>query len=1111
MNGNRKAAWLGLMMVAAGACRFVDLSATAAETPGSSASAAKPAAEHARAPGNLLRNAGFELDSDFNGSPMRQGTEFMRAVALFQKRCPPPPCEGWWIDGGPGDGVSLESKEVHCGSRAIRLEPPEGKRVSLVSAPEVPVPAGPLVLSAWVRTTSAKALLDLQLVAAGARSNQDPHALRSLSRRQIALPENAAQWSRVTISTDAPAEAAAVVRLVVERGCVVADDLQLETGRVAKPFGVRPEERIGLAFEGTPESRLPFWMAEDDTPRKLLVRNGSDATIDGDLEIWVGPWSRPKSERLAARKNISLKAGDADTIPLRLGHLKPDAYVVAALLARDGKPLLDGSQTVDPSIPIGGSVSGSILKSRAAIRFALGPKVRPAGIFGVGDGTLVCGWRGLTGSWFGGWPLAQFAAARPEGFVCGRGSCSNDDKAYLFAAAGVPFHRMESQRLEYGAPAGAPFEVPGEKGGIDLWNPQGMAVVKANAAEVGRSNAQNPLIVSYQMDNEHRFPFSCGLCPTAAADASFRQWCRKRHGELATLNRRWGTAYKSWDEVEQPASARYAEEIMKRPKAEGAAANDWTASLGKLTPEIQRRMLAIPGRGMDWMRWRTASSLWAYDAFRDSARVFDRKTLYSTNLCWPNFAPQMSMPFFRHMDATMLDVQYTAGSGLPRGLGTPMQMMEILEMAESNAPEKPLWGIEIYVQPQWPAEFAALQNWGLLAHGMQNTLVFGWGPNSDYGIPKEPRAWEKPDAKPMWMMIDLDGKKLPNYFTNRRSLREIAQFHKRYDGLSLRRAPTDTAFFVSRDTAEYGGLESANRPWLSPWVCTRSDLCYLLRLSGIKADFVDDETLPAGPGRFRTVIVPAAYVLSQETAAKLARFARDGGTLVLAGASGVVDPWLSKYPNLGGPAWAELGWTATKFLADPAEVDFQLADTAAAKADRDKRFWGSNIGTMPGGQPIHDGRGNLLGWTRAWGKGKLVAYGVLPAALTGNPHPSPDETAWIEQLVRAAGLRAGGRWASSQASRNRSDKLGEGEPIVDVVVRVRKGRQPQEKIVFVLNQGGAGSGLVEVPIGKGVWQATDALGGKPLEDAHFSEGMWRLNLALKPWEYRVFHLAQKGG
>jgi hypothetical protein len=144
---------------------------------------------------------------------------------------------------------------------------------------------------------------------------------------------------------------------------------------------------------------------------------------------------------------------------------------------------------------------------------------------------------------------------------------------------------------------------------------------------------------------------------------------RERHGDLKTLNGRWGTAYQSWDQVEQPASARYVEELKKRPRPQGAAAVDWTASLGTLTPEIQERMLAVRGRGMDWMRWWTSSSLWAYDAFRTSARQYDPKTLYSSNLCWPNFSPQMSMPFFRHMDVTMLDMHYTAGWSRPTGPG----------------------------------------------------------------------------------------------------------------------------------------------------------------------------------------------------------------------------------------------------------------------------------------------------------------------------------------------------------------------------------------------------------------------------------------------------------
>jgi hypothetical protein len=101
-----------------------------------------------------------------------------------------------------------------------------------------------------------------------------------------------------------------------------------------------------------------------------------------------------------------------------------------------------------------------------------------------------------------------------------------------------------------------------------------------------------------------------------------------------------------------------------------------------------------------------------------------------------------------------------------------------------------------------------------------------------------------------------------------------------------------------------------------------------------------------------------------------------------------------------------------------------------------------------------------------------VAYGVLSAAYTGNLHPLPNEIAWIEQLIRTARLRADGRWTS----------------------RVRKGRASGEEFVC-----------------GGVWQATDALRGAPLEDAHHCEGMWWLTLDVNPWEYCVFHLTSKGG
>jgi len=1061
-----------------------------------------PAVDELSTRGNLLRNGGFELGDCFNGAPMRQGTEFIRTHMALQGTCRQLPTEGWWIEGDSTEGVALEQKEVHSGSQSLVIAPLAGKQRSVISAPEMPVPVGTVTLSAWVRTTGAKGVLAMDFVADGAKPSDIP---RFLSRKQIALPETAGQWTRVQLTVEAPANVAAVARIAVEAGRVAVDDLQLEAGSTPTAFSVRGDERLSLAFEGVPEPRLPCWREKDHAPRTLQIRNASTATIQGDLEIWMGPWSKPKTEKAAVLNNLELQAGGVQTIPLRLDHLKPDAYLLVSVLRRDGAVLLDGARTVDTSTDIGGAHSNSMLRSRAAIRFAIAPNLEPAKIFGVGNGMLGDGWEGYRGSWSGGWPLALFAAAKDNGFVCGRGVCTRDDEFYLFAAAGVPFHRMESVSLSFGAPKDASFEVPGKPGGIDIWNPAGMALLKANAVETGKANAENPLIATYQMHNECFFALRDGLCATAAADTHFRNWCRQRHGDLATLNHRWGVAYQSWAEVEQPASARYANEVAQRPKREGAAALDWTAALGNITPDIQKRMMAVPGRGMDWGRWRTWSSLWAYNTFHETARQYDRKTLYSTNLCWPDFRPQMSMPFFRSMDVTMLDCQYTAG--LPRGLGTPAEMMEILELAESNAPDKPLWGIEIYVQPQWPAAFAALQNWGMVAHGMTANLVFAWGPYADTGIPKEPRAWEKPHAGPMWMLIDLDGKRLPAYFTNQRSLEEIRKFHKTFDALALRRVPTDVALFVSRDTAEYSDLESANKPWESVWARTRNTLDYLLRLSGITADFVDDETMPVAPGQFTTVVVPASYVLSQETAVKLATFARGGGTVILAGPSGIVDPWLNKYANVGGPAWTDLAWVAPNFKLATAAADFL---PGKASAEERKMFKGSPIGQMAGGEPLHDSRGAVVGRKRLWGKGKLVAYSVVPDSYTGNPHPSQNLTAWTRQLIGAGELHYTGRW-NAPGIHNSATKHGEGAPIVDVVVRVRKGRETAEKFVFVLNQGGAGEGTIEIPVVAGAWEARDALTGTALANATVADGVWRLKIACKPWEYRVFRLARRGG
>ncbi len=1076
------------------------------------------AEDAASAPGNRLRNGGFELGVMYNGAPLRTGCEFIYThQAKRGEKTALTDLAGWWAEGSDREGLVVSEATAHGGRRGLSLKPAADRPLKLLSAPPARVPAGELTFSAWVKTAGAQAVFEIELVKSGTPDSQPPAVVKT---ERLPLPETA-DWTRISRQLAAAADQAAQVRLVVKSGEVGLDEVQLEPGTAPTEFNLKPAEWLELELSGEPDEQLPVWGEAAELNRELIVRNASTQPLAGILEVWLGPWNQPKQMKVEEQPGFSLAPAATHSTTLKLGGLASNAYVVTTVYRPAAGTPVDSQSAYQPELLIAGAHSNGLAGTRGVARFVLAPVVEPQRIFGVGNGMLGYGWRGVEGGWSGGWPLALYDFARPERFVCARGRYAAEDVGYLLGAAGLVTHRMESQNAFMGAPAEAAFANPATKGGIDLWNPEGWRFFLERAEAVGRENGRNPLIASYQMANETPFPFKDGLCPTVAADAAFRDWCRERHGELETLNRRWHTAYKDWTEVEQPASARYAAEVMARPELKGAAAVDWTASLGQMTPEIMNRMQQSPGRALDWYRWRTASSLRAYTAFREAARKNDSKTLYSTNLCWPDFWPQLSLPFFRAMDATMLDCQYT--SGLPRGLGTPQEMLEIVEMFEANAPDKPLWGIEIYVQPQWPAGFTSLQNWGLVAHGMSNNLVFAWGPYSDHGIPKTEHAWEEPKAHPMWLMIDKDGTKLPAYHANQKSAKEIRAFHEKFDALSLRRAASDTGFYVSADTAEYIGYSTGNKPWGSPWTRTRNNLIYILRMSGVALDFADDETLAAKLAGWKRVVVPASRVLSQDAAEKLADFARRGGTLILAGASGLTDPWLEPYENLGGPAWRELDWRAPKFSEDFSAAKFYRAEAKPAGEgdpgdymkgpteglDESKTFRGGEFGELAQAEPIRDASGLTVGWQRAWGQGRIVAYGVFPDVYSGNPHLSLNQAAWARQLIAQAQIPTDCRWtAFAPVAASAGGKHGEGTPVVEVVLRNRLGQEDNEKFVFVLNQGGAGEGKVEVRLPAGNWTATDAISGQAVA-APNAEGLWSLPLKLEPWEYRVFRLARE--
>ena len=1054
---------------------------------------------------NLVRNSSFELDAAWNGTTVRVGSEYIQKHARTGDRLRwHQVTEGWWQELADDTGAAVVDDTANSGRRSLRVSAGDGPARSVISAYDRFASPGPWVLSATIKTSAAKARLSLVLSRGWERGDRKPVA-------GVDLPPDS-DWTRVQAALDCPERSEILARLRVESGTVWIDDVQIEPGETPAAFNVRPEEWLRLQFTDHDNTRLPIWLPGRPGTAGVEVWNNSLVPLSGTVKVFVGPWDKPDARQLTEFEAADLRGGQPRRIEFATRDLPPDAYLATVHYDEGENRILDGHKDFHPDEWIGGVTSRSQFSSRLAGRFVVASPKQPAELFGVGNGMLSYG---AAGSWFSGFRFDEYVHAGELGVICSRGGW-NDDLCYLHAAGGMPIHAMgpvadATSRPELGNPAHPEY--------VDVYNPEGLTAFKERAEQMGKAFAANPMIASFQLHNERPYIHDGKPCPSVHADNHFRTWCRERHGDLAALNKRWGSAHEHWNQVEQLISASFVAAEKERAKQDGVAAIEWTGAFTSLPEAAWKRIRDNPGWAMDWLRWRTETSLWAWETFMSHARRHDSRTLYGNNLPWPTFNAQVFMPLIRVSDAAMVDLMYT--SGWPKSLGTPHEMLEILEMAESTQRGKPVLGAEIYVQPSWPAEFAGMQNWAMAAHGMTINLVFGWKPYSDHGAVKETRAWEKEDARPMWFLIDRDGTKLPHYDHYRRTAAEIHDYHRRFDGHSVKRIATDVAFYVSHDTAEYIRLQTGDKPWGSPWVRTRNNLLYALRMEGVTVDFVDDVTLPEAAGAFRTVIVPASYVLSQDAARRLADFARSGGTVVLAGISGVVDPWLRTYANVGGPAWAELKWTAPDFDEAFADITFArtgsnagiMTETAAEKPpafggvidpgiNEGRTFRGQSIGSMAGADDLLDVNGCSVGWARPWGNGRLIAYGPFPDTYVRNPHVSVNIRTWVRRIVAEADVRFTGRWVDDRPL-STTGGLGGGNPVVEVVVREKS---PTEKFVFAFNQGGPGEGELQVPVAAGNWTTEDVITGTPPAGAVAQDGLWTMPLRLEPWGYRVLRL-----
>jgi beta-galactosidase len=419
----------------------------------------------------------------------------------------------------------------------------------------------------------------------------------------------------------------------------------------------------------------------------------------------------------------------------------------------------------------------------------------------------------------------------------------------------------------------------------------------------------HPAVVLWHVNNEYGAPV--GECYCETSQAAFRDWLRDRYRDLETLNERWGAAfwsqrYGDWDEIEAPrTSATVVNPALRLDYARfssDALLACFTRErdiLHELAPGIPvtTNFMATNCKAVDYWRWAPEVDVISNDNYLTAERTDNYLEL------------AMSADMTRSL----------AGGG-------PWLLMEHSTSAVS-------W------QPRNIAKRAGEMRRNSLAHvarGSDGALFFQWRAGR-YGAEKHHSAM------------------LPQGGTDTRIWREVVALGAELAGLAgLRGTTVEPDLAICWDWESWWAQELEWRPSV--------DLGYLDRIrawyeaawrAGLTVDFVHPG---ADLSRYKLVVAPSLYLLTEAAADSLKAYAAGGGTLLVGCFSGIVDAWDRVHPGAYPGALRDvLGVTVEEWLPlRHEERVVLLAEEPAQPADRaDAAVPGAaGAGTAPGGAGI---------------------------------------------------------------------------------------------------------------------------------------------------------------
>jgi beta-galactosidase len=402
------------------------------------------------------------------------------------------------------------------------------------------------------------------------------------------------------------------------------------------------------------------------------------------------------------------------------------------------------------------------------------------------------------------------------------------------------------------------------------------------AGELARRYGRHPAVTRWHVHNEYGT-----LCWCDHAAAAFRRWLVARYGDLDALNEAWCTAfwsqrYSAWDQVLPPRATQY---------------------------------LHNPGHVLDFRRFWSDELLAAYTEQRDEIRRHAAGTQITTNFMLPDGWQNLDLwHWSREVDVIAIDhylssadeaaghadIAFAADRARSLRDGRPWALMEQAASTVNSGG----------VLSHRAADRTLLDSLAYVARGADDVLFFQW------------RASRAGSEMYHSALVPHAGQESRG-FTEAVRLGEMLERIGEVAGSVVRAEAA-----VLYDADSWWALETPCLP--SPHVRyidqVRAAHAALWR-AGITTDVAHPE---ADLSRYRLVVAPATYIMSDAAAGNLRRYVEEGGHLVATFLAGIADE--SHRIRLGGYPGAlrdVLGIRVEEFHPLPPGAKITLDDGSA--------------------------------------------------------------------------------------------------------------------------------------------------------------------------------------